>query len=120
MNFINDKISLHLNYHGNVLIIDSFMNLALHHGGSRVVLYETFPSSLWHLEVLGEALLPEVLDGIVVGISHKVLDAYCLSMGFQTVHQSRTITFHLLRGRNCKENNFCKTLGVERPEHTPS
>ena len=66
--------------------------------------------------MLGEALLPEVLDSIVVGISHKVLETHGLSMGFQTVHQSRTITFYLFWSRDSQENNFRKTLRVEGAE----
>lgn len=101
MNFADNEISLHLDGVGDVFIIDALMNLALHHRGPRVVLNIALPSALWHLEVLGETLLPKVLNCVIVRISHEVLEPNGLSVGFQSIHQSCSVTFYLFRGWNC-------------------
>ena len=96
------------------------MYLALHHGRTTIILNESFPTCLRHLKMLGEALLPEVLDCIVVCICYEVLDAHILSMCLESIHQPSTIAFDLLRSRYGQEDNLCKSLTMERPENTSS
>ena len=116
MNFLHNKISLAFNSARNVFVINSFVYFALHHSRSTVILDESFPAGLWHLEMLRESLLTEVLDSIVVRVSNEVLDANVLGMGLQAVHQPGSVPFHLLRGRDCEEDYFCESLRVERTE----
>lgn len=96
------------------------MDLALHHCRPTVVLDEPFPTRLRHLQMLCEALLPEVLDCIVVSISYEVLDTHILSVGLEPIHQPRTIALDLLRGRDCEEDDLGKSLGMKRPEYAAS
>jgi len=100
VNLANHKVSLALDRVRNVFVIDTLMNFTLHHGRARVIFDITFPSGLRHLEVLGEALLSEVLDGVIIRIGHEILKANCLGVGFQTVHESCTVTFYLFRRGN--------------------
>ena len=95
-NGVDDEVSLHLDNLTDVLIINILVDLALHHGGAAVVLDVALPSRLGHLKVLREALLPEVLDGVVVRVGHEVLDANGLCVSFEPVHQTRAVAFHLL------------------------
>ena len=46
--------------------------------------------------MLGEALLSEILDGVVVGVGHEVLDADGLRVSFEPVHETSAVAFHLL------------------------
>lgn len=60
-------------------MFDFAVDRALHHRGAIVVLYVAFPSRLYHkalapLQVLLKALLPKILDCIVVRVSQKVID----------------------------------------------
>lgn len=49
------------------------VNFALHHCAAVVVFNVTLPSTFRHCRALGEALLSEVLDGIVVGVSQEIM-----------------------------------------------
>jgi len=70
--------------------------------------------------MLGKALLSEVLNRIIIGVCHKVLDSDSLSMGFKSIHQPCAISFNLLRCWNGQKYNFCKSLTMKRPKHTPT
>lgn len=60
----------------------------LHHRTSIVIFDVTFPPWLWQVMILGETLLTEVLDGIVVSISQEVVQLFGLCVIFQLIHQT--------------------------------
>ena len=93
------------------------MYLALHHGGARVIFDIPLPSTFWHLQMLGEALLSEVFNGVVVGVSDEVLYSNGLGMCLKSIHQSSAISFHLLRSRDGQKYNFSKPLTMKWSEH---
>ena len=49
------------------------MDLTLHHCAAVVIFNVAFPSGLRHRRTLGEALFPEVLDGVIIGVSQEVV-----------------------------------------------
>ena len=108
------EVTLHFDGVRYILIINADMNLTLHHGRPAVVLDVAFPARLRHLQVLREALLTEVLDGVVVGVGHEVLDADRLGMRLEPIHESRSVPLDLLGGRDCQENDFGEPLTMER------
>ena len=120
MNFVDDKLSLLLDDAADIFIVDSFMNLALHHCGARVVFNVPLPSSFWHLQMFSKPLLSKILNCVVVSIGHEILDADGLSMRFQPVHQPCAISFDLLRCWDRKEYDFRKSLWVEWSEDAPT
>ena len=95
--FVDHKFPLLFNSGWNIDVIDSLMDLALHHGWARIVLYVSFPSGLWHLKMLCKALLPKVFDSVIVCVGNKVLYSNCLSVSFKPVHESSAVSFDLLR-----------------------
>lgn len=97
VDFRNDELPLLLDDAADVLVVDTFVYLALHHRRPRVVFDVPFPPGLRHLKVLRKTLLPEILDCVVVSVSHEVLDTDCLGMCFQSIHQSCSVSFDLLR-----------------------
>lgn len=120
MDLTNGKLSLHLDDLTDVFVFDYFVDFALHHSGARVVLDESLPSYFWHLEVLGEALLSKVLDGVVVGVRDEVLDTNSLCMGLKPIHQSSSISLDLLTSRNRKEHYLSEPLLYEWSEDATS
>ena len=67
---------------------DVSLNSALHHRASIVVFDITFPSWLWQVMVLGESLLSEVLDSIVVSVGQKVEELFGRGVILQLVHEA--------------------------------
>ena len=70
--------------------------------------------------MLRKSLFSEIFYSIIVCIGHKILDAHILGMSLQPIHQPCTISLHLLRSRNCEEDNLSKSLGRKWPENTAS
>lgn len=70
--------------------------------------------------ILSEALLAEVLDRVVVGVSQKVVQLLRLRMVLQLVHQARPIALHLLLRRDRQEHDLGEFLGVKGPEDAAS
>lgn len=99
-------------------IVDHLMNLALHHCTSVVVLNISFPSMFWHGWLFLEALFPEIFNCIIVSICQKVLQSFLLSICFQPIHKSCTISFNLFWCCYSKEHNFCKFLFLKGAEDT--
>lgn len=120
VNFLDDKVSLSLDGTGNILIVGALVDFALHHGRAAVVFDIALPPRLRHLHVLREALLSEIFDGIVISVRHKILDANCLSMGLQSVHEASSVAFYLMLGGDGQKNDLGKSLGVERSEDAPA
>lgn len=96
VNLADDEVALHFNRVADVLVVDSFVDFALHHRRAGVVLNVPFEPGFSHLVMLGEPLFAEILDSIVISIGHEVLDSNRLGMGFQPVHQAGSVSFDLL------------------------
>lgn len=120
MNFLNYKFSLILNSIGNLSVVNSFMNFTLHHSRSTIVLNISFPSRFGHLQMFSKTLFSEVLYGIVISVSDKILNSNVLSVGLQPVHQSCSISFNLFRCANSQKHNFRKLLWMKWSENTSS
>ena len=99
---------------------DVALNSTLHHCASIVVFDETFPAGLGQVMILSEALLPEVLNGIVVCVGQEVMQLLVLSVILQFVHKTGSIALYLLLSRDCEEYNLSKLLRVEWSEYAPS
>lgn len=120
MNFINNKFSLFLNSIRNLSIVNSFMNFALHHGGSTIVLNISLPSSFRHLQMFGKTLFSEVFYSIVICVSDEILNSNVLCVGLQSVHQSSSIAFNLFRSTDSQKHNFCKLLWMKWSKNASS
>lgn len=72
------------------------LDLALHHRTPVVVLDKAFPPGFGHGWTLGEALLPEVLDRVVVSVSQEIVQIDLLSVVLQPVHQACAVALYLL------------------------
>ena len=65
---------------------DVILDRALHHRASIIVLDVALPAGFRQVRVLGEALLSEVLDGVVVCVRQKVMQLLRLGMVLKLVH----------------------------------
>jgi hypothetical protein len=63
-------------------VLDVSMDFALHHCTTIVIFDVPLPTSLWHRWTFCKALLPKVLDGIIVGISQEIMQVNFLRMVF--------------------------------------
>ena len=86
MHHINHNFTLLFDNTRYVLVVDPGVDFALHHSGATVILNISFPPLLGHLQVFGEALLPEVLDGVVVGVGYEVVQGERLRVRLQPIH----------------------------------
>ena len=81
----------------------------LHDGATLVVFDVAHPAGFLERDVFGEALLFEVADGVIVGVSEEMLDGGGgFDVVFQMGHQMGAIAFDLLIGRDGAEDYFGK------------
>ena len=97
-------------------VVDSGVDAALHEGAAVVVLDEAGPLLSRRRHVLGEALLFEVADRIVVGVGEKGQELLGLQLCLQVVHEVRSVALHLLVGSDGAERNLNEAVIVEGVE----
>lgn len=51
-------------------IVEAWVDVALHHGASFIVLDVALPSLRGHTIILGEALLTEIPQGKIISVGH--------------------------------------------------
>ena len=95
---------------------DVALNCALHHCASIVVFDVAFPARLRQVVILREALLAEVLDGVVISIGQKVVQLLGLRVVLELVHQAGPIALNLLLRRDRQKDDLGKLLRVEGSE----
>jgi len=98
--------------------VNILIDVALHVRGDRVVFDVAFPPASRHPDLLLEALLSEILNRVVISVSHEVLDAVFLGVVLQVVHQPRSVAFYLLVCYYCQKRNLVELLLSEWPEDT--
>jgi hypothetical protein len=54
-------------------VIDSWMDMTLHHGTSLVIFDITFPSLWTHSTIFTETLFTEITQSQIIGIGHQIL-----------------------------------------------
>mmetsp|Transcript_27297 Transcript_27297/g.56916 ORF Transcript_27297/g.56916 Transcript_27297/m.56916 type:complete len:397 (+) Transcript_27297:95-1285(+) len=91
---------------GNAREVDRGMDVTLHDGPAVVILDESLIPSLGHLHCLGESLLLEVPDGVIVGVRYEVLDSLGNRVHLEQVHQFGSVALHLLRCADGAECDF--------------
>ena len=117
MYFLYNEIPLHFYSTWNVHIIKALVNFTLHHSWARIVFDIAFPPGLRHLQMLGEPLFSEVLDGIVVSVGHEVLDSHGLCVRLQSIHEPSAIPFNLILSSNSQKYDFSEFLCVKWSEN---
>ena len=55
---------------------DMALDCTLHHRASIIVLDIAFPARLGQVRILREALLSEVLDGVVISVSQEIVQFF--------------------------------------------
>lgn len=96
------------------------LDSALHHCASIVVFDVAFPARLGQVVILREALLAEVLDGVVISIGQKVVQLLGLRVVLKLVHQAGPIALNLLLRRDRQKHDLGKLLRVEGSEDAAS
>jgi len=87
---------------------------ALHDGAAFVIFDVAHPPRLLERDLLGEALLFEVADRVIVGVGEEVHDIRGrLDVVFQVRHQVRAVAFHLLVGRDGAEDDLSELSAFE-------
>mmetsp|Transcript_14708 Transcript_14708/g.42360 ORF Transcript_14708/g.42360 Transcript_14708/m.42360 type:complete len:207 (-) Transcript_14708:154-774(-) len=86
--------------------VDGGVDVALHDGPAVVVLDQAVVPSLGHGDGLGEALLLEVSDGVVVGVGDAVLQPLPDHLPLEEVHQLGAVSLDLLAGRHGAEGDL--------------
>ena len=116
-NLVQHKLGLRLNLLVYILVVNVFVDLALHHGRAGVLLNITTPPLVRHLNVLREALLSEEFDSVVVSIGCEVLHTDSLRVHLQSIQHERAKAVRPKLRSDRKENNFYEALGREWSEH---
>ena len=99
---------------------DVSLDRALHHSASIVVFNVAFPARFRQVRLLCEALLSEVLNGVVVCVGKEVVELFGLCVILELVHEARTVPFDLLLSRDRQEDDLCELLPVEGSEDAPA
>ena len=109
------RLSLLADHHREVRVGHLRGQCALHYGATVVLLDVPHPLLPLHHDVLGEPLLLEVANGVVVGegdeVGHVLLLAHVL---LEVIHQASAIAFHLLAGAHRAEGDLGHFLAPER------
>ena len=82
----DQSVLLFSNVHVEGRVSDMALDCTLHHRASIIVLDIAFPARLRQVRILREALLTEVLDGIVISVSQEIVQLFRLSMILEFVH----------------------------------
>ena len=97
-------------------IADFGEHAALHDCSSLVIFDVTHPARPLQCDLLGEALLLEVADSIVVGVGQEVHDVRgSLDVIFQVRHEVCAVTFDLLIAAYSAEDDFGELATLEGP-----
>jgi len=56
-------------------------------------------------------LLLKITNGVIIGVSDKILDTLRDAMPLQQIHQLRSVSLHLLTGAHRAERDFGETHG---------
>ena len=67
---------------------DMALDCTLHHRASIIVLDIAFPARLGQVRVLREALLTEVLNGIIISVGQEVVQFFRLGMVLKLIHET--------------------------------
>ena len=79
---------------------DMALDCALHHRASIIILDIAFPTRFGQVRILREALLTEVLDGVIIGVSQEIVQFLRLGVVLEFIHETRSVALYLLLCRN--------------------
>ena len=117
--YINQRINYLLLFPNNGRkfgINDARIELAAHERGALVVFDVAVVDVLGQLDVLAEALLLEVADGVLVGECEKVQHVVLDVVVFDVVHQVGAVALDLFRWRDGTEDDLRESLHGEHSE----
>mmetsp|Transcript_10742 Transcript_10742/g.27581 ORF Transcript_10742/g.27581 Transcript_10742/m.27581 type:complete len:207 (-) Transcript_10742:247-867(-) len=112
---LHDRLALLLGSLARREVIDRRVDHALHQRCALVVLEVALPSLSLHGDLLFEALLAKVADGMVVGVGEHALDAVTLALLLDLVHYPSAVSLHLVLGANSAEDDLGHPLRKDGP-----